>query len=371
MASVKQLKSEQIRYFKEFSDCAGSRCNLADLAPLRLLNNRLQMALEILYSDVLEIPKLVEDIMDASDLRVFEAVARVGSITKAAEALHTVQSNVTTRIRLLEDELGVTLFQRHPRGVTPTIAGQRLFPYAMRIAKLLAEAKDMVDEKAEPQGTLLFGTLETTAAMRLPPVLATYKKKFPKVGISLRTGTACSLIEDVMAHRLEGAFVPGPVNHPELVEEVMFSEELVIVTGKFGPTLEMLAERGEAEILVFRVGCSYRQRLETILVTRGIGHIRHLELGTLEGIIGLISAGIGISLLPKVVVAAAQREGRVATYELPAKQSHVDTVFIRRRDAFYSNALLKLVEIAKLTHGPIKKATPLAVSVRPLKVAAI
>jgi LysR family transcriptional regulator, cell division regulator len=303
--------------------------------------------------------------MDASDLRVFEAVARIGSITKAAETLHTVQSNVTTRIRLLESELGVALFERHPRGVTPTIAGQRLLPYAVRIARLLAEAKDMVDEDAEPQGKLLFGTLETTAAVRLPPVLARYKQKFPAVDIALRTGTAASLIDDVLAHRLEGAFVAGPVNHPDLLEETMFEEELVIISGPFGPTLELLAESGEAEILVFRVGCSYRQRLESILAASGIGNLRYLELGTVEGIIGLVSAGIGISLLPKVVVAPARRDGRIAVRELPAAQSRVDTVFIRRRDAFYSKALLKLVEIARLTHGQSEEAATPAVSALP------
>jgi len=296
--------------------------------------------------------------MDASDLRVFEAVGRVGSITKAAEILHTVQSNVTTRIQLLERELGVSLFQRHARGVTPTIVGQRLLPYAARVAQLLAEAKSIVSEDAEPHGKVLFGTLETTAAFRLPPVLTTYKKRFPKIEISLRTGTACSLIEDVLAHRLEGAFVAGPVEHAELVQETMFAEELVVVSGPFGPTLETLTAAGEAEILVFRVGCSYRQRLESILSARGIDRIRHLELGTLEGIIGLVSAGIGITLLPKAVVAAANYGGRIAIRELPAEQSRVDTVFIRRRDAFYSNAMLKLVEIAKSTHARTKVASP-------------
>jgi len=309
--------------------------------------------------------------MDASDLRVFEAVARVGSITKAAETLNTVQSNVTTRIHLLESELGVALFQRHPRGVTPTIVGQRLLPYATRVAQLLAEAKCVVDENAEPQGKLLFGTLETTAAIRLPPVLTLYKKRYPNVEISLRTGTACSLVEDVLAHRLEGAFVAGPVNHAELAEESMFPEELVLITGKFGPTLDMLTAAGEAEILVFRVGCSYRQRLESILVARGINRIRRLELGTLEGIIGLVAAGIGVSLLPKVVVTAARREGRIAIHELPAEQSRVNTVFIRRHDTFCSSALMKLVEIAKSVHRPTEAAIVPVASVQHAEAAAV
>ena len=71
--------------------------------------------------------------MDAAQLRVFEAVARRGGMNRAAEELHTVQSNVTARIRLLEEELGRPLFRRHSRGVALTAAGERLLPYAARV----------------------------------------------------------------------------------------------------------------------------------------------------------------------------------------------------------------------------------------------
>src|ERR1019366_2825278 len=79
--------------------------------------------------------------MDAADLRIFEAVARLGGMGRAAEALHTVQSNVTARIRQLEQELGTKLFRRHARGVEPTAAGRRLLPYAQRVARLLEDAR--------------------------------------------------------------------------------------------------------------------------------------------------------------------------------------------------------------------------------------
>ena len=69
--------------------------------------------------------------MDAGDLRVFEAVLRLGSMNRAATELNTVQSNVTSRIRTLELELGTALFERHARGVLPTAAAQRLLPYAL------------------------------------------------------------------------------------------------------------------------------------------------------------------------------------------------------------------------------------------------
>ena len=89
--------------------------------------------------------------MESSDLRVFEAVARLGSITAASDELHTVQSNVTARIRALEDQLGTALFRRHSRGVVLTRAGERLLPYAVQIAQLLKDAVNIVGKTSAPR----------------------------------------------------------------------------------------------------------------------------------------------------------------------------------------------------------------------------
>ncbi len=285
--------------------------------------------------------------MDASDLRVFEAVVRVGNITRASALLNTVQSNVTARIRSLEEELGVLLLHRHARGVTPTIAGQRLLPYALRFAQLLAEARSAVSETAAPHGKLAFGIIETTAAMRLPPVLLRYKQDFPDVDIVIRTGTTQELVEAVLQHRLEGAFVAGHISHPELTEEVMFPEELVLIGPASKIPLDGLNGSGPAELLVLKSGCSYRSQLEAILATRGILNFRILELGTIEAIVGLASAGAGISLLPKMAVRRALSEGRISAQSIRPDTCCVDTVFIRRADGFYSSSAKYLVEYMK------------------------
>ncbi|MGY4155513.1 DNA-binding transcriptional LysR family regulator [Bradyrhizobium sp. USDA 4461] len=284
--------------------------------------------------------------MDASDLRVFETVVRVGSITKASSILNTVQSNVTTRIHALEDELGVSLLHRHARGVTPTVAGQKLLPYAMRFADLLAEARASVSEVSPPSGKLSVGTLETTAAIRLPPVLARYKEAFPNVEIAIRTGTTQELVEAVLQYKIEGAFVAGLVRHPELIEEVMFPEELFLVGAPNKAPLDNLLDTSLV-LLVLKSGCSYRHQLEGILAARGIVNFRIMELGTIEAIVGLASAGIGISLLPKVVVARAASEGRISAQPLHPTPCRVDTVFIRRADGFFSNSARMLVEQMK------------------------
>ena len=286
-------------------------------------------------------------VMDATDLKVFEAVARHGSMNRAAAELNTVQSNVTARVRALELELGVLLFQRHARGVKVTPAGRRMLPFSARISRLLSDAKAAARDDGVPNGVLEIGTLETTAALRLPPVLVNFTRAYPKVRPVVTTGTTCSLIEDVVECRLEGAFVAGPVDHPDLQQEGLFREELVLVTARSIRGIEDLPSVNELKTIVFRDGCSYRKKLDNLLDKAGIRIARPLEFNSIEAILDCVAAGVGITLLPKSIVATAWRDGRVAVHELDPEFAEVQTVFIRRTDAYVSSALSAFLQIVR------------------------
>jgi DNA-binding transcriptional LysR family regulator len=260
-------------------------------------------------------------------------------MSRAAAELHTVQSNVTARIRVLEEELKTPLFDRHSSGVTLTDAGRRLLPYAVQMQRLLEDSHRAVAEDGMPKGSLVIGSLETTAALRLSPLLADYVAAYPEVDLVLRTGTSAELVQDVLARRLEGAFVCGPVDHPELESRLIVREELVVLTAPSLTSLDAVLQRPDLKLIVLRAGCSYRQRLEDLLVKRGIVGLRWLEFGTIEAIISCVAAGLGITLLPKALIGAVWREGRVAIHSLPASESAVETVFVRRLDGFVSSAL--------------------------------
>jgi DNA-binding transcriptional LysR family regulator len=277
--------------------------------------------------------------MDASDLRVFEAVARLGGMNRAAAELNTVQSNVTARIRQLEDELGTPLFHRHARGVGLTDAGRRLLPYAARVRMILQEARRAVADAGTPAGRLTVGSLETTAALRLSPLLAGYARRHPEVDLIIRTGTTCELVQQVLDGQLEGAFVCGPVEHAELEGEAVFREELALITASGTSSIDEALAPRDLRIVVLRAGCSYRERLEAILARRGIATSRRLEFGTLEAIIGCVGAGLGVTLLPRSLVGPVWSAARVGVHTLPPEEAMVETLFIRRRDAYVSSAL--------------------------------
>jgi DNA-binding transcriptional LysR family regulator len=278
--------------------------------------------------------------MDTRDLATFATVARLGGMGRAARALNTVQSNVTQRVRRLEESLGIALFERSRSGARLTAAGHRLIPYAARLDALLEEASRAARDDGAPRGTLVVGSLETTAALRLSPLLASYASDHPHVDLVLRTGTTAELIERVLARELEGAFVSGPVAHADLAATPVFEEELALLSAPAQRSVATLLRQPDLRLIILRAGCSYRQRLEELLARRGIVGLRRLEFGTLEAILGAVAAGLGITLMPRALVGPSWRGGRIAVHRLPTAEARVQTLFVRRRDMLCSSALV-------------------------------
>ena len=219
-------------------------------------------------------------------LKAFEAAARHESFTRAAEELCVTQGAVSHQVKALEAEIGTPLFERHSRGMTLTGAGRRLLPYAQRMAALSHEAVLAARDDGEPKGPLAIGSMETTAAVRLPSLLADFHRRFPAVRLSLRTAPTADLVAAVLDGALDGAFVAGPIDHAELTAVPAFKEELMLVTARRWASLAALRagtpESGPTA-LVFRTGCSYRQRLEQVFAEFGWPSAARCELGTLDG----------------------------------------------------------------------------------------
>lgn len=280
--------------------------------------------------------------MELSDIKTFAAVARSGGITRAAEELNTVQSNVTQRIKALEAEIGTALFERHSRGMTLTAAGKRLLPYAQKMAALSHEAVLAARDDGEPKGPLAIGSMETTAAVRLPPLLADFHRRFPAVRLTLRTATTADLVAAVLDGILDGAFVAGPIEHAELLAVTAFREDLVLVSARRWTSLpELRAGTPESgpTALVFRTGCTYRQRLEQVFVEFGWPSAARFELGTLDGMIGCVAADMGVTLLPRAVVERSAMNGSVSIHTLSPSHARVETLFIQRRTGHQYSAL--------------------------------
>lgn len=273
--------------------------------------------------------------MDLAALRIFRAVAADGSVTQAAARLNTVQSNVTARIRQLEDELATALFDRINRRLVITPAGRLLADYAERLLALAEEAADAVRTHDTPQGLLRLGSMETTAAARLPAVLAAMRTRHPKITLRLSTGPTAHLIQGVLQHQLDAALVSTPLMHPQLAMETVIEEELLLISAADWPTLAGaagLAGRGPLALFTFREGCSYRQRLLDWLRAEGVQIAQLNEFGSFEAIIACVAAGMGVSLLPRAVLDAHIAAGILRTQPTPAALSKAQTQLVWHRE---------------------------------------
>lgn len=283
--------------------------------------------------------------MDLQSLRFFRAVAQLGSISKAAKELNYAQSNLTSKIQQLEENLQTTLFYRHNRGTTLTDKGKILLSYTDKIFQLLDEVNEVMSDDQIPKGPLVIGSMETTAAVRLPALLSKFHREYPAVDLTLKTGPTEQNVQGVLQYELDGAFVAGPIEHPELNFKTLIEEELVLITDMFHQPLASLKEIQNRTILVFRNGCSYRARFEQWLHHEGVIPKKIMEFGTLDGIIGCVSAGLGISLLPRSVVAKHVKEGHLIEHCIPEQFGKVKTIFIYRKDQYKSTSLKKMTEM--------------------------
>jgi len=267
--------------------------------------------------------------MDLVELKIFKTVAEQGGITKAAIALHRVQSNVTTRVKQLETRLGTALFHRRRRRLILTHEGQVLLAYADRLLRLSSEAHAALKGHG-PHGLFKLGTLESTAATRLPPVLARYHRDYPAVRLELVTGTSGALVDKVLRGEIEAAFVAEPFPPKNLEMQHAFTEELVLITPKDHPRVGRPQDIDERVVLAFTTGCSYRRRLEAWLGRSSVVAERVMEYGSYHAIAACVAAGSGIAVVPKSVLRAVGVESQVAVHPLPARVANAKTMLVWR-----------------------------------------
>ena len=268
--------------------------------------------------------------MDLSDLRIFTAVVREGGITRAAERLHRVQSNVTTRIRQLEEDLDVRLFDREGKKLLLTPTGQTLLGYADQLLALADEARAAIHDD-RPRGPFKLGAMESTAAVRLPGPLTNYAKRYPDVVLELRTGNPTQLATAVLAGEIDAALVAEPVAQAKFDCLVAFDEEPVIVTSKDHPAIDACGQRCRKTMIVFEHGCPHRRRLEQWYAARDELPERTVELGSYHAMLGSVLAGMGAALVPRSVISTFPEKKRLRINVLPDGENQLRTLLIWRK----------------------------------------
>ncbi len=279
--------------------------------------------------------------LDLRALEIFRTVAMEGSVSKAAAKLHRVQSNVSTRVKQLERQLGKSLFVRGNRGLTLTPDGHLLLSYAERLRQLAMETSEALDGGV-PRGVFRIGTMESTAAARLPEILSRYHERHPEVQIEVETDTAGALMDRLLARDVEVAFVAEPVSFDGVRTRPVFEERLILVTPRSFPRLEDTRQLGGKTVIAFEAGCAYRRYLEQWILDAGIVPGGIMAVSSYLAIFACVSAGTGYAVVPQSVLDVVATKGRFRRHPLPDKLSGIKTLLAWRDD--YRSAKLDALD---------------------------
>ena len=260
--------------------------------------------------------------IDLESLKIFRTVVDEGGVVRAATKLNRVQSNVTTRIRQLEQHVGARLFRREGRSIRLSAEGHTLLVYADRLLRLADEAVSQM-RTGKPKGIFRLGSLESTAGTRLAPILSRYHSLYPDVVVELATGTTGALITRVMNFDVEAAFVSEPFTAPDLESQPVFDEQLVLVASKAIPKVSAPQDLGRLTLIAFAQGCSYRKRVEEWL--EGAMPERVLEFASYQAMIACVAAGTGYAVVPKSVLEALHATRSIRQHPLPKRFSQSRT----------------------------------------------
>ncbi|NII11895.1 LysR substrate-binding domain-containing protein [Oleiagrimonas sp. C23AA] len=270
--------------------------------------------------------------MDLRELETFRAVVEAGGVARAAQRLHRAQSSVTARLRQLEASLGVALFRREGRRLALTPAGDALVDYAGRMLELADETRQAV-RRDGVCGRVRLGTMESTAASRLPRPLASFHGAHPRVAVELQTAPSRDLLSRLQAGELDLIVAGDDVDRSQFVATPLYRETLVLVAAAGAEAHTFPQALAGGTLLVFRgQGCAYRRRLDAWLAHRRIVPGRTLEYASYHAILASAAAGVGVCLVPQSVLDIYPQRDALSVHALPARFARLPTLLIRRRD---------------------------------------
>jgi DNA-binding transcriptional LysR family regulator len=279
-------------------------------------------------------------LLDLVQVRTFVTVARERSFTRAANSLHYAQSSVTAQVQQLESQLGAPLFDRLPRALDLTAAGQSFLPYAERLLALVEESCHAVHQLGAPTGALCVSACESVLTYRLPSLLRSFQANYPAVTLSLDAPGICEYGPPVQSGVDIGVSISERITDPQLISHILRTEPICAIVSCEHPlatkrsvsAADIVAE----QLLLTEESCSYRGVFEKALGVEGARRDRALAFASVEAIKQCAIARMGVAVLPEMVVAEELRTGTLVALRWHPTRLKVYTQLVRRRDKWFS-----------------------------------
>src|SRR5699024_1001930 len=246
--------------------------------------------------------------MELRQIRYFIEVANREHVTEAADALHVAQSAVSRALKNLEDELGVDLFIREGRNVRLTPIGKLFLPYMQQAIRVIENGKQIIQEYADPDsGTIKVGFPSSLATYVLPTAISAFREQYPDVKFELHQGSYRYLKDLVIQGDINMAILgPVPLNATEMNGTILFTEKIVALLPRKHPLakapLLRLTELQDEDFVMFQKGFVLRDVVSDACMRLGFQPNISFEGEDIDSIKGLVSGGLGISLVPEITL---------------------------------------------------------------------
>lgn len=287
--------------------------------------------------------------MELRQIAIFSALAQERNFTRTAERMNTVQSNVTAQIRALEEELGSPLFDRFPRNVVLTDAGKRFLPHAERMLAAMEEGHRAVQNGHELAGPLRIGAPESVLTYRLPQVVKDFQRKYPKIELMFRPYLLGRLLRTLESGALDLAVTMGDEETDRHLASMRLRREKVFLFAGDGHELagKKVTAAGLAghRLLLTEANCGYRKKLDMILAAEHIRPESVTEFSSVEAIKMCAMAGMGIGLLPEIVIAAEVRAGKLKTLRWDGPDLSIATQLLWHKGKWISPCMEAFVRV--------------------------
>jgi DNA-binding transcriptional LysR family regulator len=290
--------------------------------------------------------------MEVRQLEIFRTLAGELNFTRTAERVNTVQSNVTAQIKALEDELGTRLFDRLAKSVVLTDAGRRFLPYAERALSTMDEGLRVMKSGAEPEGVLTIGSPESVLTYRLPEVLRRFQAKYSKVEVQFRPYWDGSLVTELESGRLDVAIVMSNNSEwPQMTSQRMGIERIRVLSEPGHPLARKKAVTPEdlvgQNMLLTEPGCGYRAKFERVLAAANVKPGSVTEFSSVEAIKQCIKAGMGLGVLPEIVVMRELKAGQLAVLRWTGPELDIGTHVVWHKDKWMSPNIAAFLKVLK------------------------
>jgi LysR family hydrogen peroxide-inducible transcriptional activator len=245
--------------------------------------------------------------MEVNQLRYVCAIADTGNFSRAAERCRIAQPSLSQQVQKLEDDLGVKLFDRLGRSIRLTEAGRAFIPRARAILEQLDAARSSAaDKNADLRGNVTVGVIPTVAPYLMPAYTASFAKKFPDAKLRIIEETTSVLVEGLRDLSIDVAILALPLRHKDLELCPIRTEPLFAVLKKNHPrarakSLALKDLRGESFVMLRDGHCFRDLSLDTCTRARITPNIA-FESGQFSSLLGMVAAGIGVSLVPEMAI---------------------------------------------------------------------